>query len=79
MDKGERIKQIASIMQSNITANVDFDGDTIEYVDKGDFLKVAQQVFKLISSKKMVCECKSDWMVPIRINVVECSKCGQEY
>jgi len=28
---------------------------------------------------KSVCECKDEWLVDVRLNLVKCKKCGREF
>ena len=33
----------------------------------------------LVAVSKSGCECKDEWLVDVRLNVMKCKKCGQEF
>jgi len=39
----------------------------------------AVERLSLFDVSKSVCECKDEWLTDVRINVMKCKKCGQEF
>ena len=49
----------------------------VHYGDKSGYKDMLIQTHQ--KTIKQACECKDEWMVDVRINVVKCKKCGQEW
>ena len=51
------------------------------HVKLGDKTEYKEMLIQTHQRKvnQCACECKDEWMVDVRINVVKCKKCGQEW